>query len=182
MQFTNHTGMNGDADKVIATLQIQLATCFDLYSQVKQAHWNLRGPSFIGIHKMFDDLAKELESFTDDIAERIGALGGYAMGYVSAAAVSSQLDNPADDLVQDIDWIAFVLDQYNTYSHLLYTDIDTMGEVDPATEDLLIEIVRSIDKGIYFLAGHLDNEDQVEEDNPDDDADEFIDDGTDSTL
>jgi starvation-inducible DNA-binding protein len=158
LPYPNHTGVKSGISEVIDNLQIQLATCFDLYSQVKQAHWNVKGPGFIGIHKMFDDLAEVLEGHTDTIAERIGSLGGYPMGYVSAAAASSRLDNPVDDLVQDLDWIAFILDQYHTFSTHLYSGIKIVGEYDPASEDLLIEIVRDIDKGIYFLAGHLDDE------------------------
>ncbi len=182
MKYRNYTGLEGDVDGVIATLQIQLATSFDLYSQVKQAHWNLKGPGFIGIHKMFDDLAEELEVFVDTIAERIASLGGYPMGYVSAAAVSSVLDNPVDDLVQDLDWTAFILDQYHTYSSLLYRDIASIGEVDPASEDLLIEIVRAIDKGIYFLAAHIEDDEDETYDIASDPEEEFADDGTDSTL
>ena len=187
-KFQNYTGMNDQPDVVIDILQTQLATCFDLYSQTKQAHWNLKGPGFIGIHKMFDDLAEELETFVDELGERITSLGGYPMGYVSAAAVASKLDNPVDDLIQDLDWVAFILDQYSTYSALLYQNIATVGEIDPATEDLLIEIVRSVDKSIYFLAGHL--EDETSEDTYEtgaddeliDNEDEVIDDGEDATL
>lgn len=168
----NHTGMKTGVNEVIDNLQIQLATCFDLYSQVKQAHWNLKGPGFIGIHKMFDDLAETLEGHTDTIAERIGSLGGYPMGYASAVAASSRLDNPVDDLVQDLDWVAFILDQYHTFSTNLYTSIKAVGEHDPASEDLLIEIVRDVDKAIYFLAGHLDDDtiDGYEIDEEDDDS------------
>ena len=161
-QFNNHTGMNNTPETVIDHLQTQLATSFDLYSQIKQAHWNLKGPGFIGIHKMFDDLAGTLEGHVDTIAERIGSLGGYAMGYASAAAANSILDNPVDDLVQDLDWVAFILDQYSAYSALLYSDIKTVGDIDPATEDLLIGIVRDVDLGIYFLAGHLEDETSAE--------------------
>ena len=161
-QFNNHTGMNNTPETVIDHLQTQLATSFDLYSQIKQAHWNLKGPGFIGIHKMFDDLAGTLEGHVDTIAERIGSLGGYAMGYASAAAANSILDNPVDDLVQDLDWVAFILDQYSAYSALLYSDIKTVGDIDPATADLLIGIVRDVDLGIYFLAGHLEDETSAE--------------------
>ena len=184
MKFQNHSGIT-NPEPIISILQTQLGTCFDLYSQVKQAHWNLKGPGFIGIHKMFDDLAEELENFVDTIAERIASLGGYPMGYVSAVAVSSKLDNPVDDLVQDLDWVAFVLDQFSTYSSLLYQDIEKVGNDDPATEDLLIEIVREIDKSIYFLASHVEDdtsEDIYETGNDDDSDDEVIDDGEDATL
>lgn len=181
----NHTGMNNNAEAVINTLQVQLATCFDLYSQTKQAHWNLKGPGFIGIHKMFDDLAEKLEGHVDQIAERITSLGGYAMGYVSAAAAQSQLDNPVDDLVQDLDWVAFILDQYHHYSTMLYSDIKSVAEFDPATEDLLISIVRGIDLDIYFLAGHIEDDTSAETYETGSEAaedEEFVDNGEDAIL
>jgi starvation-inducible DNA-binding protein len=188
-RFPNHTGMNENAEVVEQILQTQLATCFDLYSQIKQAHWNLKGPGFIGIHQMFDNFAEEIINLVDTIAERIAALGGYPLGYLSAASANSELDNPVDDLVQDLDWVAFILDQHHQYSTKLYNDIKSVGPLDPASEDLLIEIVRSIDKNIYFLSGHLEDDTSAEAyetgsdvDQNKDEETEVVDDGEDATI
>src|SRR5882724_11910953 len=63
---------------MIALLNQQLADVLDLDLQAKQAHWNVKGPHFIGLHELFDKVAEELEEFTDGIAERAVELGGTA--------------------------------------------------------------------------------------------------------
>lgn len=153
--FTNYTGAQNDTDKVIAILQKHLATTFDLYSQAKQAHWNLKGAHFIALHELFDSEAGNVLGYVDTIAERITALGGYPRGYAAAAVEATLLEKPADSLVKDLEWVSYLLKQYQTYSKELYADIAVVGELDPATQDLLIEVARGIDKGIYFLMAHV---------------------------
>src|SRR5687767_14692724 len=78
-------------DKLVEILNQQLADTFDLYSQSKQAHWNVKGPQFHQLHELFDDLAEELQGYTDLIAERATALGGTALGTVRMSAEASRL-------------------------------------------------------------------------------------------
>src|SRR6476661_6395338 len=78
-------------EKMVALINRQLADTFDLLSQVKQAHWNVKGPDFWQLHKLFDEVAERAEEWVDEFAERITALGGYAMGTVRMAATSSTL-------------------------------------------------------------------------------------------
>jgi starvation-inducible DNA-binding protein len=47
--------------KLIALLNQHLADTFDLYSQIKQAHWNVKGTQFYQLHELFDDLADQVE-------------------------------------------------------------------------------------------------------------------------
>ncbi len=75
----------------IALLNQQLADTADLYSQIKQAHWNVKGKDFIALHELFDDLAERMLAFVDEIAERATALGGTAMGTARMAATNSTL-------------------------------------------------------------------------------------------
>ena len=57
--------------KVIGLLSQQLADTLDLFTQIKQAHWNVKGIHFIALHELFDKLAEETEDYVDDMAERI---------------------------------------------------------------------------------------------------------------
>src|SRR5580698_3547286 len=75
-----------------ALINQRLADVVDLQMQLKQAHWNVKGPNFIGLHELFDKIAEEVESYVDEIAERIVQLGGIAQGTVRAAAARSRLD------------------------------------------------------------------------------------------
>src|SRR5262249_35734714 len=77
--------------KVIELLNDNLAEILDLGLQAKQAHWNVKGPHFIGLHELFDKVAEELEEYTDNIAERAVELGGIALGTVQVIAKHSSL-------------------------------------------------------------------------------------------
>src|SRR5262245_5831229 len=86
-------------EKAIALLNQQLADTMDLYSQTKQAHWNVKGPTFIALHKLFDELAEGVLEYIDDTAERATALGGTAAGTVRLSAGASRLPEYPSDAV-----------------------------------------------------------------------------------
>ena len=77
--------------QVIAVLNQSLASTLDLKTQVKQAHWNVKGMDFFQLHSLFDEMAEELEEYIDMVAERVTALGGMAMGTARTAASHSTL-------------------------------------------------------------------------------------------
>ena len=56
--------------ELISLINKRLADIIDLQAQLKQAHWNVKGPHFIGLHELFDKIAEEVESYVDTIAER----------------------------------------------------------------------------------------------------------------
>ena len=74
-----------------ALINQRLADAVDLQMQLKQAHWNVKGPHFIGLHELFDKISEEMESYVDMIAERIVQLGGIAEGTVRVAASRTRL-------------------------------------------------------------------------------------------
>src|ERR1700676_2070989 len=74
-----------------ALMNQRLASAVDLQIQMKQAHWNVKGPSFIGLHELFDKVAEAVEDYVDLIAERIVQLGGIAEGTVRMAASRTRL-------------------------------------------------------------------------------------------
>src|SRR6476620_8746101 len=77
--------------QVSELLNARLADCIDLQTQCKQAHWNVKGPSFIGLHKLFDEINEAVEEYVDLIAERIVQLGGVAEGTARIVAERSSL-------------------------------------------------------------------------------------------
>src|SRR5215813_12659389 len=77
--------------KAIALLNQQLADTLDLFSQIKQAHWNVKGMHFMQLHEFFDTLAEGVEDYVDLLAERVTALGGVALGTARMSAAASHL-------------------------------------------------------------------------------------------
>ena len=75
----------------IEMLNEHLADAIDLQLQAKQAHWNIKGPNFVGLHDLFDRIAAQAGEYADLIAERAVALGGTARGTVQAVSGRTQL-------------------------------------------------------------------------------------------
>ena len=98
--------------EMVSLLNQQLADTFDLYSQVKQAHWNVKGPQFIALHELFDRLADELQAYVDLIAERATALGGKALGTVRMSAANSRLPECELDVTESLPTVGTVADRY----------------------------------------------------------------------
>lgn len=140
----------------IALLNQQLADTFDLYSQIKQAHWNIKGKEFIALHEFFDDLAERVLGFVDEIAERATTLGGTAMGTARMAAANSKLPEYPTDAVDAMAHVTALVDRYGNYAASTRAAIDTADEhQDMTTADLFTEISRTIDKDLWFLEAHL---------------------------
>ena len=75
----------------VEVLNEHLADAIDLQLQAKQAHWNIKGPNFVGLHELFDRVAAQSAEYSDLIAERAVALGGIARGTLQAVSEQSQL-------------------------------------------------------------------------------------------
>ena len=143
-------------ERVTALLNQQLADTLDLYTQVKQAHWNVKGANFIALHELFDKLAEDLEEPVDDIAERITALGGVARGTARIAAQDSRLPEFPHGRVAGLDAVALLADRYAALAASTRAAIETAGkEGDADTSDLFTGISRGLDKALWLLEAHL---------------------------
>ncbi len=148
----------GDREKLVAMLNARLADLVDLQTQMKQAHWNVKGPSFIALHELFDDVTSAVREASDTVAERATALGGIALGTARMAAEKSALaEYPATiaDGAAHCEAVAKALG--TTLAHLRKSMRDS-AEIDPATEDLFIEVIRVLDEKLWFVEAHLQGE------------------------
>lgn len=142
--------------EVVALLNQQLANGFDLFSQTKQAHWNVKGMDFIQLHKLFDDLADLLLGYVDMLAERVTALGGTALGTTRMAADATALPDLPVQMSGGQEFVEALSDCYAQYAAEVRAAIDTSEQLgDMGTSDLFTEIVRGLDKSLYFLEAHL---------------------------
>ncbi len=146
----------GTRAEIIDLCNQQLADTADLKSQVKQAHWNVKGPEFIALHKLYDELAAEAEAYVDEIAERVTQLGGYAMGTARMAAENSRLPEFPTDATASMDTVQALVERYAAYAATTRSAIDEAEKSgDIATSDMFTEISRGIDKALWFLEAHL---------------------------
>jgi starvation-inducible DNA-binding protein len=140
---------------MIELLNQQLADLLDLDLQAKQAHWNVKGPHFIGLHELFDKVAEELEEFTDEIAERAVELGGIARGTVQVIAKGSRLPAYPLDLASGQGHVAALSGALAKFGASTRTAIDTAGRAgDADTADLFTEVSRGVDKLLWMVEAH----------------------------
>lgn len=139
-------------EQSIALLNQALADLADLYSQTKQAHWNVRGKKFFMLHELFDKLAAMVEPYLDTIAERTTALGGEARGTVRMAAGASKLPEFPERLTDEEAFTHAVTERFALAANSLRAAVDaTANAGDADTADLFTEISRDLDKALWFL-------------------------------
>jgi starvation-inducible DNA-binding protein len=156
-QFPTHIDIPAEKREALVTLlNGHLADTFDLYSQIKQAHWNVKGKDFYQLHLLFDEIAGEIDEFVDLLAERVTSLGGYATGTTRMAAAASRLPEYPTDAIDGPDHVAALVERLGTYAGSIREAIDESDELgDPTTADLYTQISRTADKRLWFLEAHI---------------------------
>src|SRR6059036_2178737 len=141
--------------QLTALMNQRLADAVDLQMQMKQAHWNVKGPHFIGLHELFDQIDEAVESYVDLIAERIVQLGGIAEGTVRVAAERSRLEEYPLIIADGQAHVEAVSKALSTFGHEARKTIAQADELDDAdTADIFTEISRGIDKWLWFVEAH----------------------------
>jgi starvation-inducible DNA-binding protein len=142
--------------KLETLLNARLADALDLESASKQAHWNVKGPNFIALHELFDQVHTNIEQHVDSIAERITALGGIAHGTVQAAASASSLAPYPQSISDGVEHLQALSDRLGDFGGKIRAAIqaaDALGDAD--TADLFTAVSRDADKYLWFLEAHL---------------------------
>lgn len=141
--------------RAVDLLNRRLADCIDLQSQTKQAHWNVKGPHFIGLHKLFDEIYEATEEYVDLIAERVVQLGGIAEGTVRVCAERSTLNEYPLVISSGEEHVAALSDALAQFSGKAREAIDELDEMgDPDSMDILTEVSRGVDQWLWFVEAH----------------------------
>lgn len=155
--FATHHDLPHDVRAAMVDLcNDQLADTTDLFTQVKQAHWNVKGRDFYQLHELFDEQAARLLEFADLIAERATALGGRAQGTARMAAANSRLPELPDDIDEGMAYVRALVERYGDLvasTRAAIAAADEAGDAD--TADLFTEISRVLDKDLWFLEAHV---------------------------
>ncbi len=141
--------------EAIELLNQRLADCIDLQTQCKQAHWNVKGPSFIALHKLFDEVNEDVEEYVDLIAERVVQLGGIAEGTARVVGQRSALIDYPLTLSTGEEHVAALSDALAQFGRTARIGIDEMNDLQDAdSADILTEISRGLDKWLWFVEAH----------------------------
>jgi starvation-inducible DNA-binding protein len=140
---------------MIALLNARLADALALRMSTKQAHWNVKGPNFIALHEMFDQMHTRVSGFVDEIAERAVTLGGLVNG-TAAAANGSKLEAYPTEITSQEEHLKALADRVAAFGKLAREAIDNADEAgDKDTADLFTAISKQMDMDLWFLEAHL---------------------------
>jgi starvation-inducible DNA-binding protein len=141
---------------MIDLLNARLADAIDLALITKQAHWNLKGPTFIAVHELLDQLRSDVDEHVDIIAERVAQLDGVALGTVQTVGKATELSPYPTDIRKVEDHIGALVERYAALSTSTRAAIDTADEAgDADTADIFTAFSRVLDKNLWFLKSHL---------------------------
>ncbi len=142
-------------ERIADLLNQQLADCIDLQTQCKQAHWNVKGRSFIGLHKLFDEINDDVEEYVDLLAERVVQLGGIAQGTARTVASRSSLPEYASAISSGEAHVEALSTALASFGSGVRKTIQQAAELqDDDTADILTEVSRGIDKWLWFVEAH----------------------------
>jgi len=141
---------------VVKLLNDRLADAIDLQLQSKQAHWNVRGPHFLSLHELFDQVYEKAQEFVDEIAERAAALGGVVEGSISTVASRTKLPifpPTASDGRDCVDALSKALAAFGKQVRAAVETADQAGDL--GTADLFTQVSREVDKQLWMVESHL---------------------------
>lgn len=145
------------AERLIELLQGRLTATTDLHLTLKHVHWNVVGPSFIGVHQMIDPQVDQVREMSDAIAERIATLGGEPIGTPGFIAKNRSWEDyslgrdlvPAHLAALDLVYTGVLEDHRNV--------IKEAEELDPVTEDMLVSQAAELELFQWFVRAHLES-------------------------
>jgi starvation-inducible DNA-binding protein len=141
--------------QLIVLLNQLLADAVDLQTQAKGAHWNVKGPNFIALHKLFDEVHASVAEYVDLLAERAVQLGGVAEGTARTVARRSDLEEYPAGIADGSRHVEALSSALATFGAGVRRAIDeASGLGDQGTADLFTEVSRGIDKWLWFVEAH----------------------------
>lgn len=143
--------------KIGEALNDVLTDGIDLFTQIKVAHWNIRGPHFAALHPLFDSFATAAAGFNDELAERSLTLGVMAVGTARHVARNSRLPDYPQETTLDLEHVKLLVDRMGTYLKGAHAARDVADEGnDQDTVDLLTTVIETFEKHAWFLYATLD--------------------------
>ena len=138
--------------------QFLTAVVIDLEALVvngKQAHWHVRGGSFIGIHELLDSVVEHAQEFADTAAERVIALGLPLDSRIGTVAAKATLPTLSDGFQGWEATVAEVVGQIDAALVTVRAAVTGLDDVDLSSQDVAIEIERGLNKDRWLLQAHL---------------------------
>ena len=147
-----------DADQREETgreLQATLVELIDLALIGKQLHWSLVGPLFRPLHEQLDELVDSWRELGDTVAERAVAIGVWPDGQAAAIASGSDLTGVERGAIVDRAVVRELTSRLEEVANRARVRMDGLGDLDAASQDVLIEVVRALEKQLWMVQAQL---------------------------
>ena len=156
MHLTKNDLPQKSRESLVKLLNERLIDLIDLQIQTKHAHWNVKGPNFIALHELFDDVAEAVEEFTDEVAERVSTLGGTTESLVADVAKRTTLPAYPGKAISGADHVKALSTALAAAAKGARAAINKSEELgDKVTADLFTEVTAGLDKKTWFVESHL---------------------------
>jgi starvation-inducible DNA-binding protein len=156
--YKSPSPLSESARKDIAvSLNARLADGLDLHSQIKVAHWNIKGPNFAALHPLFETFAIGLAAHNDALAERAVTLGAQVYGTARAVAKASTIPEYPAETKKDLEHVKLLAERIDSYLEGVRASREVAEKLaDDDTVDLLTGIIVEFEKHAWFLRASLD--------------------------
>jgi len=144
-----------DRDAVGSELQGTLVDLLDLALVGKQLHWSVFGPQFRSVHLQLDELVESWHGLADDVAERAVAIGEFPDGQADAIAASEELRRVARGPIEDDAVVRELARRIGEAAERARTRMDRLGALDAASQDVLTDVVRELEKQLWMVRAQL---------------------------
>lgn len=142
--------------KIVDALNPLILDGLALYNAAQVAHWNVRGPSFGPLHKLFGKLRDAFDAHTDTLAELVATLGGTTAGTAEQVGEGSEVEAYPTDVTDGMEHVRLLNERLAAWIDKAYqaaSTIDSAGDVVGAT--VLIDVIKDIQKFGWMLGAHL---------------------------
>ena len=147
------TSLDRDAvERVAEVLQPTLVDLVELALTGKQLHWSVVGDRFKVVHEHLDELIDEYRQYSDEVAERLATLGVVPDGRAVRVAGDSTVDPVEVAYLDDQVVLELMADRIEAAARRVRDRIPQVGEVDPGSEDLLVQLVQVLDKQLWMIS------------------------------
>lgn len=136
-------------------LQSILVELVDLSLLGKQLHWTVVGPLFRSLHLQLDDLIDAWRELADSVAERAVAIGFIPDGQSAAVAASSPLHVVERVELGDRVVVRELTSRLAEIAERARERMDHLGELDAASQDVVIEVVRALEEQLWMMRAQL---------------------------
>jgi starvation-inducible DNA-binding protein len=136
-------------------LQATLLELIDLSLVGKQLHWSVVGPLFRPLHLQLDELIDSWRELSDTVAERAVAIGFWPDGQASAVSATSELSPVVPGAIEDQLLVRELTHRLGDVSERIRGRMDRLGELDAASQDVLVEVIRALEQQLWMIRAQL---------------------------